>query len=95
MISKEFRAKFKKDLGDNFNYTPEVKKILERKAITNRLGRSFEAQSIRNVFNGLRPNRHIEMAILEVYSSELSAIQEHAALQKTVKKKRDITYNPS
>ena len=71
MITEEFRGKFKENLGENFNYTPEVKKILYELGSTNRDGNPYSSQSIRNVFNGNRSNRAIETAIIECYKREL------------------------
>ena len=71
MISESFRKKFKKDLGQNYAYTPEIRKILNKAGVTNRKGEPFSAQSIRNVFLGKEENRIIEIAIMECYKTGL------------------------
>lgn len=88
MITEEFRKSFKEDLGENFNYSPEVKKILAERGATNRIGKPYGAQSIRNVFNGVRPNRVIEWAIMECYNRELELISKHETLENDLNRKK-------
>lgn len=71
MITKEFRKRFKSSLGVTYNYTPEVKKILQELSVTNRDGNPYSSQSIRNVFNGKRENEAIEFALLQCYKKEV------------------------
>ena len=81
MITDEFRKKFKEDLGDNYSYTPEVRKILAEGNRTNRDGKPFSSQSIRNVFNGLRANDAIEIAIGICYKRGVALKTERASLR--------------
>jgi len=73
MISEEFRTKFKKDLGDTFEYSPEVLKILAKKKELNRKGKPYSPQSIRNVFSGAAENKVIEIALFMVYKKAMKA----------------------
>ena len=64
MIHKEQRTELKKLLG--YHYTAGVLKILKEKNITSRKGTLYGSSMIRNVFNGLNENKHIEEAIMEL-----------------------------
>jgi len=88
MITKAFRENFKMKLGKKFNYSPEVKKILMKDGATNRNGKSFSSQSIRNVFNGVRENKPIEIALMECYKIEVQRNLIHQNLNKSFNTKK-------
>lgn len=81
MIDQNFRESFKKHLGEAFSYTPHVKKLLAEENETNRNGKPFSSQSIRNVFNGLQEELIVEDAIIRVYHKFL---QKKANVAKAV-----------
>jgi len=85
-VTKEFRRKFKENLGEKFEYTPKVSAILEEKKITNRNKKPYSSYSIRNVFAGLQNNIDIELAIFDVYEN---AIQTKDKLEQRRNKYRD------
>ena len=85
MITAKFRIKFKESLGETFNYTPGVKKILAELDSTNRDGNPWSSQSIRNVFNGQRSNRAIETAIVELYKREIQIKCKLESLRSSLK----------
>jgi hypothetical protein len=88
MITTAFRENFKMKLGENFNYSPEVKKILMEDGITNRNGNFFSSQSIRNVFNGIRENKAIEIALFKCYKIEVQRNLLYQNLNKSFKTKK-------
>lgn len=79
MIHKEQRKKLKKVLG--YHYTAAVLKILKENKITNKRGKPYGTSMIRNVFNGLNENKHIENAILELYTGNLEKDEKREALK--------------
>jgi len=84
MISEEFRTKFKKDLGEAFEYSPEVLKFLKSTNEVNRKGAPYSPHSIRNVFNGRAENKAIEMGIFIVYKRAIKKRKALEALEKEI-----------
>lgn len=79
MIHEEQRKKLKEVLG--YHYTDRVLKILKQNKITSNRGKPYGTSMIRNVFNGLNENIHIENAILELYIKNLEKDERREALK--------------
>ncbi|WP_299365078.1 hypothetical protein [Winogradskyella sp.] len=72
MISQEFRQKFKRDLGDNFQYSSKVRQKLEAAKIYTNRGKVAHIKTINNVFQGYQDNLAIELMIMELYEEEIA-----------------------
>jgi hypothetical protein len=71
MISTDFRQKFKKNLGENFRYVSKVQLLLEASEVFSSKSKPYSNGYIQNVFLGYHENQDIELAIHQVYDSQM------------------------
>lgn len=82
MITKSQKNKLKKHLKTT--WLEDVIKLLETKGVTNKQGESYSEQMIKAVRYGLRENMEIEAAILDVYDSHKTLIENHEEQKRQI-----------
>ncbi|MEO1031596.1 MAG: hypothetical protein AAFX55_09335 [Bacteroidota bacterium] len=95
MISKEFRQKFKRDLGNNFQYSTKVQQKLKAAKIYTNRGTVAHIKTINNVFQGYQDNLAIELMIMELYEEEMSKKRKLETLRRKHSKTSEDPQQPS
>ena len=95
MISHEFRQRFKRDLGHNFQYSTKVRQKLKAAKIYTNRGKVAHIRTIHNVFQGYQENQGIEMMIFELYGEEMHKKKKLEKLREAHSETSEASDNPS
>jgi len=92
MINSTQRKKLKKVF--KHDYSSDVFTLLMKRNIRTKAGNLISNNYIRQVFNGIRQNQHIEMAIFDVYDTRKKQLEKEITRRKIILNKKTEAATP-